>query len=90
MTELLAITHQWRGSEGFGKTGFGEGGIQTNKFLDSLINQLECVINVEHIRSLFNSQGKLYGDLSDIAASIGIEEEQLRTAFTQVLQKLMK
>ena len=70
--------HSWKQSE-FGATaggGFGElPGLHTNnKFLDSLVNQLECVISVEHIRSLFDSQNHLYGDLEDIASSIGVSE----------------
>lgn len=76
---MLNISHHsWKQSE-FGATaggGFGElPGLHTNnKFLDSLVNQLECVISVEHIRSLFDSQNHLYGDLEDIASSIGVTE----------------
>ena len=47
---------------GFSKTGFGEIDVQNNKFLESLINQLECVVNSEQVKSLFDSSGKLYGD----------------------------
>ena len=73
ISELLNISHQWKPMEiGFAKTGFGEIDMQNNRFLESLINQLECVVNSEQIKSLFDSSGKLYGDFQDIASSIGV------------------